>query len=399
MVLRMRALAIAAVGVCIGCGAEAAPPAVAPAPVVVDRAAAEKDVERELDDMHDAAAHADEGRLFGHFATGAVFLGTDATERWDMAAFRAYAHPLFAQGKGWTLHVVRRAVTFDADGGSAFFDEDLRGEKLGPARGSGVLLKEGGRWLVAQYNLALTVPNERFGDVRALLDGPPAVDPAARYKEAYRAATAALEAGEPKQARELLAALVPDAKTRPGDDMEFWLANELTWVRWSEGDLDGARAEVEAAKAALDHATLPPEKTRALRLHELWDRAYLSLERARREKGPARARALADADRDRGAYEALAKPADDHDGMAVLAAFFAWGRGEGKAAAAAARKVDLAHDDDLQDLYVIALALDAAADHDGADKVRARICAGRSYLMKPIIARAMKADGHPCPTP
>jgi hypothetical protein len=392
--MRLRWLAVL---VCVGCAAET-PPVAAPTPVPLDRGAAEREVGRELDDVHDAAAHADEARLFAHFAPGAVFLGTDATERWDMAAFRAYAHPRFAEGKGWTFHVVRRSVAFDADGGSAWFDEDLRGDKLGPARGSGVLLKEGGRWLVAQYNLALTVPNERFGDVRALLDAPPPVDPKVRFKEAYHAATAALDAGEAKQARELLAALVPDAKTRPGDDMEFWLANDLTWVRWSEGDLDGARAEVDAAKVALDHATLPPDKTRALRLHELWDRAYLTLEHARGEKGAARARAMTDADRDRAAYEALAKPADDHDGMAVLAAYFAWGRGDGKAAAAAARKVDLAHDDDLQDLYVIALALDAAADHDGADKVRARICGARSYLMKPIIVRAMRADGHPCPT-
>jgi hypothetical protein len=382
--------------VVLGCAASAPATVVTPAPPPFDRAAAERDVARELDDIHDAAAHADEARLFAHFAPSGVFLGTDATERWDMAAFRAYAHPRFAQGKGWTFHVERRAVAFDAGGGSAWFDEDLRGERLGAARGSGVLLREGGRWVVLQYNLALTVPNERFGDVRALLDAPPPVDLSARYREAYRAATTALGAGELRQARELLSALVPEAKTRPGDDTEFWLANALTWVRWSEGDLDGARAEVESAKAALDHATLPADKARALRLHELWDRAYLSLERARREKGATRAKALAEADRDRGAYEALAKSADDHDGMAVLAAFFAWVRGDGRAAAVAARKVDLAHDDDLRDLYVIALALDAAADHDAADRVRERICAGREYLMKPIIARAMRADGHPC---
>ena len=46
-----------------------------------------------LDDFHDAAAKADEDRYFGRFAPGGVFLGTDATERWDVKAFRAYAHP------------------------------------------------------------------------------------------------------------------------------------------------------------------------------------------------------------------------------------------------------------------------------------------------------------------
>jgi hypothetical protein len=292
--------------------------------------------------------------------------------------------------------VVRRAVAFDGDGATAWFDEDLRGERLGAARGSGVLVRAGGRWTIAQYNLALTVPNERFGEVRALLDAPPPVELRARYQEAYRIATEAIARGEIRTARELLQALVPDAKARPADDLEFWLANELTWVRWIEGDLDGARTEVENAKTALDHATLPADKSRTLRLHERWDRAYLALDYARREKGATRAKAMAEADRDRADYEELARPADDRDGMAVLAAYFAWAHGEGRAAAAAARKVDVAHDDDLQDLYVVALALDAGGDHDGAARLRERICGGRSYLMKPIISRALSADGHPC---
>ena len=54
------------------------------------------EVARVLDDWHDAAASADEARYFGHLSSDSVFLGTDATERWDVAAFRAYAHPHFA---------------------------------------------------------------------------------------------------------------------------------------------------------------------------------------------------------------------------------------------------------------------------------------------------------------
>jgi SnoaL-like domain len=151
----------------------ATPPAAAPAPPPFDRAGAERDASRELDDLHDAAARSDTGRYFAHYAPGATFLGTDATERWDLNAFHAYADPRFAQGKGWVFHVTRRALSFSRDGEVAWFDEDLRGEKLGPARGSGVLVHDHGRWQVSQYNLALTVPNERFGDVRALLDAPP----------------------------------------------------------------------------------------------------------------------------------------------------------------------------------------------------------------------------------
>lgn len=134
-----------------------------------DRASETQSIARELDDFHDAAAHADETRYFAHFAPSGVFLGTDATERWDVPAFRAYAHPFFAKGKGWTYKVVRRSVDFAKSGDVAWFDEELLGERAGPCRGSGVLVRDGGRWLVAQYNLAFTIPNAKFDALREML--------------------------------------------------------------------------------------------------------------------------------------------------------------------------------------------------------------------------------------
>lgn len=124
---------------------------------------------RALDDFHDAAAHADEDRYFGHFAADGVFLGTDATERWDAAAFRAYAHPHFAKGKAWSFRGVNRHVTVRGD--TAWFEEDLETANLGPARGSGVLTLQGGEWKIEQYVLSITVPNEKFKAVKALLEG------------------------------------------------------------------------------------------------------------------------------------------------------------------------------------------------------------------------------------
>jgi hypothetical protein len=141
-----------------------------PVAVAPDTARASRDVAAVLDDWHDAAANADEARYFGHFAPEGVFLGTDASERWDVAAFRAYAHPRFAEGRAWTFHATSRHVTLSADGRIAWFDESLATERLGPARGSGVLVKEASGWAIAQYNLALTVPNERFADVKRLLE-------------------------------------------------------------------------------------------------------------------------------------------------------------------------------------------------------------------------------------
>jgi hypothetical protein len=125
-------------------------------------------VDAALDDFHDAAARADEARYFAHFAPDGVFLGTDATERWNVAAFRAYAHPYFARGKAWAFRSIRREVTVRGD--LAWFDEDLATQNLGPARGSGVLSLRDGRWLIEQYVLSITIPNEKFRAVRELLE-------------------------------------------------------------------------------------------------------------------------------------------------------------------------------------------------------------------------------------
>lgn len=130
---------------------------------------AEAAIAHELDDFHDAAAKADEARYFAHLDASAVFLGTDATERWSVAEFRAYAHPHFANGKAWAFHATRRAIRIAPSGELAWFDEDLATQNLGPARGSGVLVQANGRWLIAQYNLTLTIPNERFPRVKAAL--------------------------------------------------------------------------------------------------------------------------------------------------------------------------------------------------------------------------------------
>jgi hypothetical protein len=120
-----------------------------------------------LDDFNDAAARADEERYFAHFAPDGVFLGTDATERWDAAAFRAYAHPHFAKGKAWTFRGVNRRIVVHGD--LAWFEEDLETQNLGPARGSGVLSYRDGHWLLEQYVLSVTIPNDRFASVKALL--------------------------------------------------------------------------------------------------------------------------------------------------------------------------------------------------------------------------------------
>jgi ketosteroid isomerase-like protein len=114
-------------------------------------------VNRVVDDWHKAAADANEQRYFDATAPEFVFLGTDATERWDRDAFRAFAHPYFAKGKAWTFTPRHRNVIVHGD--VAWFDESLDSASYGECRGTGVLRRIGGEWKIAHYNLTIPIPN------------------------------------------------------------------------------------------------------------------------------------------------------------------------------------------------------------------------------------------------
>ncbi len=371
------------------CAAEVMAPRTPPP---LDRDAAVRAITLVLDDLNDAAARADEARYFAHYAPDAVFLGTDAKERWDMPAFRAYAHPRFASGKAWTFRALRRAITIADEGRLAYFDEDLAGAALGPARGSGVLVFVDGGWKIEQYNLALTIPNERFAQVRSLVDAAPPAPFEDRRRIAYERATAQAGHGDFTGADRTLAAIVPEAETMEGD-AEFWLHNQRTWLRWAAGDLQGALDEIDRARAALGRARLPAEASARTGLHEKWDRAYVLLELAGKAPLALRAEANHGADAARADYESAATPLGDTDGEAVLAAFFAVRRGNARQALEAARRVNVESDGDLQDLYVLALAYEAARQPAQAEAIRRRIREAKEYLMKPLIVHQLELDG------
>lgn len=142
----------------------ATPPAPASAPTPTQA------VSTVLDDWHEAAAHADEARYFGHFTPDAVFLGTDGSERWTRDEFRVWAKPFFAQGKTWSFTVGARHVSFSKDGKVAWFDETLATPNLGPARGTGVLVKDGSAWKIAQYSLSIPIPNSLMKEVKERIE-------------------------------------------------------------------------------------------------------------------------------------------------------------------------------------------------------------------------------------
>lgn len=126
-----------------------------------------------LNQMHAAAGRADHKAYMECFAPDAVFIGTDATERWNMGEFSAYAKHYFDQGKGW-LYVPqagKRNVTLDMDANAAWFDELLMSEKYGLCRGTGAARRVGGKWQVVQYSLSFPIPNDLAGQVTGLIKG------------------------------------------------------------------------------------------------------------------------------------------------------------------------------------------------------------------------------------
>jgi len=115
-----------------------------------------------LDGFNAAAARADGEAYFASFTPNAVFVGTDATERWTLAEFRAFAEPYFSQGKGWTYTPTGRTVTFaDIDCRCvAWFEENLASESYGTTRGTGVVVKGPDGWKIGQYVLTIPIPND-----------------------------------------------------------------------------------------------------------------------------------------------------------------------------------------------------------------------------------------------
>ena len=117
-----------------------------------------------LNTFHQSAAEADEARYFACLDSNAVFIGTDATERWDKTSFQAWAKPYFERGQAWSFTAVDRNITIDVTGRMAWFDE-LLDTQMKLCRGSGVLEKTAEGWKIKQYVLSMTIPNSLVNTV------------------------------------------------------------------------------------------------------------------------------------------------------------------------------------------------------------------------------------------
>jgi len=112
-----------------------------------------------LNDFHQSASDANFEHYFAQLADGAVFLGTDATERWSKKEFAEFVRPYFSKGIGWTYRPTERHIDIIANGTTAYFDELLHSDSYGQCRGSGVLVLTEQGWKIMQYNLSFPIPN------------------------------------------------------------------------------------------------------------------------------------------------------------------------------------------------------------------------------------------------
>lgn len=117
-----------------------------------------------LNRWHEAAAQADFETYFGLMTPDAIYIGTDATEHWDLEAFKHFAKPYFDAGKAWDFKAIDRHIFVYNNNTLAWFDE-LLNTHMGICRGSGVMKLENGTWKVAHYVLSMTVPNSKMQDV------------------------------------------------------------------------------------------------------------------------------------------------------------------------------------------------------------------------------------------
>ena len=123
-----------------------------------------KKINTTLDSWHKAAANAEFDNYFSFMTSNGVFIGTDATENWQLDAFKAFSKPYFDKGKAWNFTSLQRNIYFDKSQNTAWFDE-LLDTQMKICRGSGVLIKEGKNWKIAHYVLSMTIPNDNLNDV------------------------------------------------------------------------------------------------------------------------------------------------------------------------------------------------------------------------------------------
>jgi hypothetical protein len=177
----------------------------------------------------------------------------------------------------------------------------------------------------------------------------------------------------------------------------FSFHDAMIALRAADGDLIGALVECEEmtragnlrASSVADGSLLT-----SVLLKTHWHRAYLIRMLAEGKKGPGRQAFLDYAEVARRDFISLAVPlANSGDAVAVLDAYFAFLDGDRERMRAAAQRVSVEQDDDIEDLYLVQLALEGAGDAQAAAEVRRRMrTLTTPTVLTPVFLRWLRTD-------
>lgn len=198
-----------------------------------------------------------------------------------------------------------------------------------------------------------------------------------RFLVAYHRATRFASAHDFERAAAAFVAAIPDLARHPESSDEFWAHNAMMMIREAQGDPAAALAENDQATLAAARGAWgdsPQDRETLAYLKDRWHRAYLTRMLAETRKGSARQALIGYAQAALEDYRTRAHSLGDYeDSIAILDAYFAALAVDGAAALRAAKRVDPAKDDDLEDLYLVVIGLDAGGDHAGAQAVARRM--------------------------
>ena len=127
-----------------------------------------QEIQELVNNWHQDAAIADAEKHFGAMADGAIYLGTDATERWTKNEFQEWSKKYFESKKTWDFKTIERHVYFSSDNNTAWWDEKLD-TWMGVCAGAGVAIRTKEGWKISHYQLAIMIPNEKVNAVMELL--------------------------------------------------------------------------------------------------------------------------------------------------------------------------------------------------------------------------------------
>jgi len=199
-----------------------------------------------------------------------------------------------------------------------------------------------------------------------------------------------------ERAAAALVSVVPELARHPESSDEFWAHNALMMIREAQGDPASALAEDDQATLAAARGSwdTPQDRETLAYMKDRWHRAYLTRMLAETRKGSERQALIGYAQAALEDYRARAHQLGGYeDSIAILDAYFAALAGDGPAALRAAKLVDPAKDDDVEDLYLVVIGLRAGGDRAGAEAVeRIMRAAPPTYIARSIMVSWLDHD-------